>query len=34
MIRSELSNLEIIIVALLPVPLKYDFEGHGKTPAV
>jgi len=33
-IRSKPSNLAGILVALLPVPPKYHFKGHGKTPAV
>jgi hypothetical protein len=31
---SKPSNLGIILVALLPVPLKYHVKGHGKTTAV
>jgi len=34
MIRSKSSNLARILVALLHVPPKYRFEGHGKTTAV
>ena len=30
-IRSKPSNLASILVALLPVPRKYHFKGHGKT---
>jgi hypothetical protein len=33
-IRSEPSNLPSILVALLPVPLKYHFKEHGKTTPV
>jgi len=33
-IRSKPSNLASIFVALLPVPPKYHFKGHGKTTAV
>jgi len=33
-IRSKPGNLGSILVALLPVPPKYHFEGHGKTPPV
>jgi len=34
MIRSKPSNLASILVALLPVPPKHRFKGHGKTSAV
>ena len=34
MIRSKISNLAFILVALLPIPIKYQFNGHGKTTAV
>jgi len=33
-IRSNPSNLASVIVALLPIPPKYQFKGHGKTTAV
>jgi len=33
-ISSKPSNLASILVALLPVPRKYHFKGHGKTTAV
>jgi len=33
-IRSKPSNLGSILVALLPIPPKYHFEGRGKTTAV
>jgi hypothetical protein len=33
-IRSMPPNLATILVAHLPVPPKYHFKGHGKTPAV
>jgi len=33
-IRSKPSILASILVALLPVPPKYHFTGHGKTTAV
>jgi hypothetical protein len=34
MIRSKPSNLASIRLALLPVPPKYHFKGHGNTTAV
>jgi len=34
MIRSKPSNYASIILALLPIPLKYHFKGHGKSTAV
>jgi len=33
-IRSKPSNLANITVALLPVPPKYQFKGHGKPTAM
>jgi hypothetical protein len=33
-IRLKPSNHASILVALLPVPPKYHFEGHGKTTAM
>jgi hypothetical protein len=33
-IRSKPSNVASLLVALLSVPLKYDFEGHGNASAV
>jgi hypothetical protein len=33
-IRSKPSNLASILVALLSVPPKYHFKGHGKTTAM
>jgi hypothetical protein len=33
-IRSKPSNLASILAALLPIPPKYYFKGHGKTTAL
>jgi hypothetical protein len=33
-IRSKPSNDTSILVALLPVPPKYPFKGHGETTAM